>query len=98
MKTHSWFDSDEERKQAVEDLTAAGSAARRLLAQAVEHQILERTQLSQAAKLLSDLGFLQVMQAEDYWLERVILKPTLWGEEALELWESSASTKPAKKN
>lgn len=68
-------------------LQSLGGHARKLLAECVEHQGVTRKSASRAAHQLSDAGFVFLTEGPDHWLPEWSLKPSLAGEEALELLE-----------
>ena len=69
------------------DLKRCNPAALKLLRDAVEQQELERKP-SRASAQLEELSFIKVAEA-DFWTKKVMIKPTLWGEEALEEYEET---------
>jgi hypothetical protein len=54
------------------------------LAEAVKHQGINRASVSPAAEKLYSQGFIFV-DTSDLWSTEVTIKPSLWGEEALEI-------------
>lgn len=83
-RPHSWFETDIERWQAANDLHSLGGHCIRLLAEAVEHQCIKRTKASTVAEKLYNQGFIFI-DSRDCWSTEVTIKPSLWGEEALEI-------------
>jgi hypothetical protein len=75
----------EHARESAAILVTLGAPARKLLAEAVEAQGVKRRQLSKAAKNLEAAGFLFVLDTGDVWESQFELKPTLAGEEALEV-------------
>ena len=67
-------------------LRQLGSAARRILAECIEHQEIRRSRLSAAADALSDAGFVRIVDDSDI-SGAYTLFPTLSGEEALDALE-----------
>lgn len=70
-------------------LNALGPYARKLLAACVETTGATRKQLSKAAKDLESAGFLFIREPDDPWNGEFYLKPTLAGEEALEILDEN---------
>lgn len=92
----SWFETDVERAAALADLKALSPAARRLLSEVVAQQELTR-KLSAAARALNDAGFLLISEP-DYWSKLCTMRPSLWGEEALELYDAAVNSHTATRN
>lgn len=82
----TFFDSDEDATAAAETLRSLGPAARKLLAESVEKQELDRKSLSSAAQELNNAGFLFIK--DDGW-GNFQLSPSLAGEDALTALEAS---------
>lgn len=74
-------------------LRTLGARARTLLADCVEHQGVTRSKVSQAANQLSDAGFAFVTESLDLWSKDCEIRPSLAGEEALEVLERLESIK-----
>lgn len=72
-------------KESASVLAGLGSHARKLLAECVESTGVTRKQLSAAAKSLEDAGFLFVRDTGSIWESQFELRPTLDGEEALQV-------------
>lgn len=72
---------------AAQNLRRLGPQARKLLEDCVEHQELHRAKVSQAATKLTDAGFLFINDEGDLWKTDFKLRPSLAGEEALEMLE-----------
>jgi hypothetical protein len=89
-----FFETLADAQQAADRLAALSGSARRLLAEAVEHQELVRTRLCVAAQSLEEVGFLRVLDRSDLSGPRMLLYPTLAGEEALECLETGLHCKP----
>lgn len=81
------YESENDARTAAHELRGLGTRARKLLEECVEHQEVTRTKVSQAATQLSDAGFLFVSDIGDVWKEEFRLRPSLAGEEALEMLE-----------
>jgi len=79
--TPYWFNSATELADAVRALRAMGWPARKLLAECVAEQEIDRKTLSQSAQRLEAEGFIFVREVFG---SEYRLLPTLWGEEALE--------------
>lgn len=65
------------------ELKEMGPAARRLLSECVEHQGCSRTAISKSAQALEDAGFVFIREIGFLSLEKVQIRPSLAGEEAL---------------
>jgi hypothetical protein len=89
-----WFDTDEELDQAVADVAALSPAARRLLSEVIEHQGKRVTAVSKAALALEGLGFIFVRN-QSFYDRSGDLDPSLWGEEALDVYETRKARKAA---
>ncbi|KVP75201.1 hypothetical protein WJ96_05445 [Burkholderia ubonensis] len=85
------YESEDAVKQAAQSLRQLGARARKLLEECVEHQEVTRTKVSQAANQLFDAGFLFVTDVGDIWKSEYQLRPSLAGEEALEMLEQLES-------
>lgn len=81
------YETAEDAKAAAQVLCQLGAHARKLLAECVEHQEVRRTKTSKAANQLSDAGFLFISDVGDMWQAAYLLRPSLAGEEALEMLE-----------
>ena len=79
-----WFDSEEDRAEAVSELKQMHPSARRLLAETVGASGVTRKKASDAALALENAGFVR-MWGVGFGDEEVRIVPTLWGEEALEV-------------
>jgi hypothetical protein len=95
-KPPSWFSSPSERWCAVNDLNALGPRCIAALSELVETQGLRRTKPSAMFMLLEDHGFCFVRELNE-WSKAVEIRPSLWGEEALELLESVLTMTKQKK-
>ena len=69
--------------ESAQSLAQMGPAARRLLAEVVEHQGCNRTSISKSAQALEDAGFVFIRESGLLSVERVRITPSLAGEEAL---------------
>jgi hypothetical protein len=96
VKPQSWFLNPTERWQAAYDLAALGGRCVSALAELVEHQGVRRTKPSAMFENLSDHGFCFIREVND-WNKEVGISPSLWGEEALELFESVLTMTKEKK-
>ena len=85
--TPIWFDTPEELDRAVADIAALSPATRKVLASAIEHQGRTVTKISPSAQQLEDLGFLFI-QSQNRYDGSAVLSPSLWGEEALDTYET----------
>lgn len=95
-KPQSWFHNPTERWRAANDLAALGGRCITALAELVEHQGVRRTQPSAMFENLSDHGFCFIRELNE-WSREVEIRPSLWGEEALELFESVLTMTTKKK-
>jgi len=78
-----WFETPEELQAAVETLRGLGTHAQKLLAECVEHQGVNRTKASKSALALEDAGFCFIDELSIFDAS-VRIRPSLYGEEALE--------------
>ena len=85
----TWYETVEQRQDAVDALKALSPAARRLLSEIVENTGVKRTSVSNAAQSLEDAGFVRIRELDGVFTQDVELLPTLWGEEALEVYDSA---------
>jgi hypothetical protein len=83
-RPYSWFETALERWQAANDLHKLGGHCISLLAEAVEHQCIKRSKASPVAEKLYNQGFIFI-DVQSYWTTELTIKPSLWGEEALEI-------------
>jgi hypothetical protein len=79
-----WFDSEEDRADAVNKLRQMNASARKMLAQAVESSGITRKKASDSALMLESAGFV-IIREIGFMGEDVKITPTLWGEEVLEV-------------
>lgn len=82
-------DTLEQAQDSAKTLKELGHHALKLMAECVEFTGVKRKQLSSAAKLLEDAGFVIVYERGDGSDSQYELMPTLEGEEALELLDES---------
>lgn len=82
-----FFESEAEAMAAAQSLDRLGGSAKRLLAECIEHQCITRKSVSEAAKALENEGFIFINESDDLFDESVEIKPSLWGEEAMEMLE-----------
>lgn len=87
LRPQSWFSSPSERWLAAQDLASLGSRCVTALSELVETQGLKRTKPSAMFLTLEDHGFCFIRELNE-WSTEVEIRPSLWGEEALELFES----------
>lgn len=92
----SWFRTPGERWAAAHDLYALGGRHISALADLVESQGVRRSKPSAMFESLSDHGFCFIREVND-WDKSVEITPSLWGEEALELFESVLTMTKKKK-
>ena len=95
-KPHSWFSSPSERWCAANDLNSLGPRCITALSELVETQGIRRTKPSAMFLSLEDHGFCFVRELNE-WSKAVEIRPSLWGEEALELLESVLTMTKQKK-
>lgn len=81
------YETEDDAKAAAHKLRLLGGRARKLLEECVEHQEVSRAKVSQTATQLSDAGFLFINDIGDLWKAEFKLRPSLAGEEALEMLE-----------
>lgn len=84
-------ESIEAAQESAKILRALGAAARRLLAESVEHTGVKRKTLSVAARELETAGFIFIRDHSTIWTAEFDLVPTFAGEEALETLEEAAA-------
>lgn len=89
-------DSEEDARASAEQLRQLGGHAKKLLAECVKDQELERKSLSATARALNDAGFIFVRDLSSYFEGRFVISPSLAGEEALEMLEKLEASKPTK--
>jgi hypothetical protein len=79
--------------ELVNQLKVLGRHGRKLLEECVEKQEVTRRKASKAAESLYDAGFLFIRDVPDFFEPSVVLRPSLLGEEALELLENEEEEK-----
>lgn len=82
-----FFESESEAIAAAHALEKLGGRAKKLLAECIEHQSITRKSISEAAKALENEGFIFIKESNDLFDKSVEMKPSLWGEEAMEMLE-----------
>lgn len=82
-----FFESESEAIAAAHALEKLGGRAKKLLAECIEHQGITRKSASTAARALESEGFLFITESDDIFDKSVEMKPSLWGEEAMDLLE-----------
>lgn len=82
-----FFESEAEALAAAHALEKLGGRAKKLLAECIEHQGITRKSVSEAARALENAGFLFITESDDLFDKSVEIKPSLWGEEAMEMLE-----------
>ena len=80
-----FFESEAEAIAAAYTLEKLGGRAKKLLAECIEHQSITQTSVSEAAKALEREGFISIRESNDLFDKSVDIKPSLWGEEAMEM-------------
>jgi hypothetical protein len=80
-------ETEEDARASAVVLRGLGGHARRLLEECVAEQQLTRKQVSTAARLLENAGFIFVRDNGDHYAPEFIVTPSLVGEEALERLE-----------
>lgn len=83
----SWFNTGQERIEAVRDVHTLTPSAKKLLREVTEHTKLVDKRISESIQALESAGFVSVSEP-DYWSKRVTVTATLWGEEAIELYDT----------
>ena len=91
------FYEDIPAEQLANQLKSLGTSARKILAEAVEHQEIQRTKVSKSAEALYDAGFLFIRDDGVGFGQPAVLLPSLLGEEALELLEVEEEKEKAAK-
>jgi hypothetical protein len=87
-----WYETEAELDRAVADVAALSPQTRRLLAKAVETQGYTVGKISKSIDLLSEIGFLYIRNTSNYDGSATVT-PTLWGEEALDVYEERKNNK-----
>jgi hypothetical protein len=83
-----FFESEsDEAIEADHALETLGGRAKKLLAECIEHQGITRKSVSKAARALENEGFIFIKESDDFFDKSVEMKPSLWGEEAMEMLE-----------
>ena len=82
-----FFESEAEAMATAHTLEKLGGRAKKLLAECIERQIVTRKSVSEAAKALEAEGFIFINESDDLFDKSVEMKPSLWGEEAMEMLE-----------
>ncbi len=82
-----FFESEAEAIAAAHALEKLGGRAKRLLAECIEHQSIIRKSVSEAARALENEGCIFILEFDDLFDKSVEMKPSLWGEEAMEMLE-----------
>lgn len=89
-----FFESVDKAIEAAHALDQLGGQAKKLLAECIEHQAITRKSASAAARALEDEGFVFITESDDLFEKSVELKPSLWGEEAMEVLEFLSQNAP----
>ena len=82
-----FFESEAEAIAAAHILEKLGGSAKKLLAECIEHQTITRKSVSEAARALENEGLIFIRESDDLFDKSVKIKPSLWGEEAMEMLE-----------
>jgi ATP-dependent protease HslVU (ClpYQ) ATPase subunit len=82
-----FFESEVEAIAAAHALEILGRQAKKLLTECIEHQTITRKSVSEAARALENEGFIFIKESDDLFDKSVEMKPSLWGEEAMEMLE-----------
>jgi len=82
-----FFESESDAIEAAQALQKLGGPAKTLLSECIEHQEITRKTISKAAKSLEDEGFVFIRESDDIFEPSVQIKPTLRGEEAMDVLE-----------
>lgn len=80
-----YHDSEDAARESARILRSLGTPARRILEECVEHQEITRTRVSAALQALDNAGFVFVRELEPVFSTKVTVRPSLAGEEALEM-------------
>lgn len=86
-----FFESEAEAIAAAHALEKLGGRAKRLLAECIEHQSVTRKYVSEAAREFENEGFIFIKESYDLFDKSLEIKPSLWGEEAMEMLEFLAA-------
>ena len=76
--------SAEDLALAANELRSMGPHARRLLAECVEKQGVNRVAVSQTALQLESAGFVFVREVRSLFERQYVIAPSIWGEETLQ--------------
>ena len=79
-----WYETPEELQEAVETLRRLGPQAKKILAECIEHQGINRTKASKTAIALESAGFCFIIPLNAVFDDSVRIVPSVWGEEALD--------------
>lgn len=82
-----FFESEAEAIAAAKSLARLNIRAKKLLAECIEHQSITRKSVSEAARALENEGFVFINESDELFDKSVEIKPSLWGEEAMEMLE-----------
>ena len=82
-----FFESEAEAIAAAHILEKLGGSAKKLLAECIEHQTITRKSVSEAARAFENEGLIFIRESDDLFDKSVKIKPSLWGEEAMEMLE-----------
>ena len=82
-----FFESESEAIATAHALEKLGRRAKKLLAECIEHQSITRKSVSESARALENEGFVFINESDDLFNKSVEIKPSLWGEEAMEVLE-----------
>jgi len=82
-----FFETDEAVAEAAAQLGCLGRHARKLLSECVATQGITRTVASKAAVALESAGFVFLRDAGNLFEPKIVITPSLSGEEALEALE-----------
>lgn len=82
-----FFQTEHEADEAVRDLAALGSRARKLLEKCVAETVITRAKISAAAHALEGAGFIHIRDVDNVFTREYEIKASLWGEDALSMLE-----------
>jgi hypothetical protein len=90
-----WVETQAELDAAVADVAALSPGGRTLLSKIIENQGIRVTTVSATAEKLSDLGFIFIRNTSIFDRSGE-LDPALWGEEALDEYETRKASRSRK--
>lgn len=82
-----FFENEAEAIEAARVLEKMGAREKKLLGECIEHQILTRKSVSEAAKALEREGFISIRESDNFIDKPFQFTPSLSGEEAMSVLE-----------